>query len=228
VPFGSQVSNPGLGRAIGAEAFGEQYANLQDLYDFGITPKGIRFAMDNSTNNPQLNRLKEIVLEGKISPHATINRNTGGVNIHPEGSKWNASITPGLFGGDTTYEVNYDSNRGLTPMQPGSSPEDAVTKALLEYKYPYLKEKGVGGAAAELDIAQLFGDRSEPIRTTGGGGRKGFLGLGGRYPTWEHAYDTDTGISTIDTEGYGTRRYRTVTDPDGYVREEMLPITWKK
>ena len=68
-----------------------------------------------------------------------------------------------------------------------------------------------------------LGDRSELIRTTGGGGRKGFLGLGGRYPTWEHTYDTDTGISTIDTEGYGTRRYRTVTDADGYMREEMIP-----
>jgi len=68
-----------------------------------------------------------------------------------------------------------------------------------------------------------LGDRSELIRTTGGGGRKGFLGLGGRYPTWEHTYDTDTGISTIDREGYGTTGYRTVTDPDGYMREEMIP-----
>jgi len=160
VPFGSQVSNPGLGgaaEAIGAEAFSEQYANIKDLYDFGIIPKAIRFAMDADTKNPEVNRIKDIILKGKISPHATIDRNTGGLKIHPEGSKWNASVTPGLFGGDTTYEVNYDSNRGLTPMQPGSSPEDAVTKALLEYKYPYLKDKGIGGAAAELDIAQLFG-----------------------------------------------------------------------
>jgi len=71
-----------------------------------------------------------------------------------------------------------------------------------------------------------LGERAELIRTTGGGGRKGFLGLGGRYPTWEHTFDTDTGISTIDTEGYGTRRYRTVTDPDGYMREEMLPPSY--
>jgi hypothetical protein len=74
-----------------------------------------------------------------------------------------------------------------------------------------------------LEGLDPLGDRSELIRTTGGGGRKGFLGLGGRYPTWEHTYDTDTGISTIDTEGYGTRRYRTVTDPDGYMREELIP-----
>ena len=160
MPFGSQVSNPGLGGAagtIGAEAFGEQYANMRDFYDFGVIPKGMRFAMDNNTNNPQLNRIKDLFLKGKVNENATIDRNTGGLTIHPVGSKWNASVTPGLFGGDPTYEINYDSNRGVTPMQPGSSPEDAVTRALLEYKYPYLKE-GPGGAAAELDIAQLFGD----------------------------------------------------------------------
>ena len=162
MPFGSQVGNPGLGSisgAVGAEAFGEQYANMRDFYNLGVIPKGMRFAMDNSTNNPQLDRIKDIFLTGKVNENATIDRKTGGLTIHPVGSKWNARVTPGLFGGDTTYEVNYDSNRGVTPMQPGSSPEDAVTRALLEYKYPYLKEKkGIGEAAAELDIAQLFGD----------------------------------------------------------------------
>lgn len=62
------------------------------------------------------------------------------------------------------------------------------------------------------------------IRTTGGGGRKGFLGLGGKYPTWEHTLDPKTGISTVNTEGYGTRRYRTVHDPHtGLIREERIP-----
>lgn len=160
MPFGSQVSNPGLGgtaRDVGAGVSGEQYVNMRDFYNFGVIPKGMRFAMDNSTNNPQLDRIKDIFLTGKVNDNATIDRNTGGLTIHPVGSKWQASVTPGLFGGDTTYEVNYDSNRGVTPMQPGSSPEDAVTRALLEYKYPYLKE-GVGGSAGDIDIAKLFGD----------------------------------------------------------------------
>tara|TARA_B100000287_G_C20452460_1_gene710042 strand:- start:115 stop:609 length:495 start_codon:yes stop_codon:yes gene_type:complete len=160
VPFGSPVSNPGLGgtaRTIGSEAFGEQYTNIRDFYDFGVIPKGMRFAMDADTNNPEVNRIKDILLSGKVSPHATLDRNTGGLKIHPVGSKWEANVTPGLFGGDPTYEINYDSNRGVTPMQPGSSPEDAVTRALLEYKYPYLKE-GVGGSANDIDIAKLFGD----------------------------------------------------------------------
>ena len=52
------------------------------------------------------------------------------------------------------------------------------------------------------------------IHSSGGGGRKGFLGLGGRYPTWNSTYNPITGETRTTTQGFGT----TITSPDGFQR----------
>ena len=54
----------------------------------------------------------------------------------------------------------------------------------------------------KADASDAFSDNK--IITKGGGGKKGFLGLGGKYPEWTNVYDKNTGISTTTTEGYGT------------------------
>ena len=57
-----------------------------------------------------------------------------------------------------------------------------------------------------------LGNMQGLMHSSGGGGRKGFLGLGGRYPTWNSTYDPNTGHTRTTTQGFGT----TITTPDGF------------
>ena len=59
--------------------------------------------------------------------------------------------------------------------------------------------------------AMGLGNMQGLMHSSGGGGRKGFLGLGGRYPTWNSTYDPITGERRTTTQGFGT----TITSPDG-------------
>ena len=59
-----------------------------------------------------------------------------------------------------------------------------------------------------------IGNMQGLMHSSGGGGRKGFLGLGGRYPTWDSTYDPITGERRTTTQGFGT----TITSPDGFQR----------
>jgi hypothetical protein len=80
---------------------------------------------------------------------------------------------------------------------------------------------GAGGPPADFDIndfltpvkkadaSDAFSDNK--IITKGGGGKKGFLGLGGKYPEWTNVYDKNTGISTTTTEGYGTTTHSPIS-----------------
>lgn len=148
-----------------AENAGASFDNMKDFAEFGVIPEGMRFAMNAETNNPTVNRIKDFILSGKVNDVATIDRNSGALTLHPGNSKVNAVLSPGLFGSGPSIEFNYDSNRGLDPMSPGSTAEDAISQALLEYE---LQEKADiinninEGNVVELGL-QAFASPNSPV-----------------------------------------------------------------
>ena len=123
-----------------AESTGASFDNMKDFYEFGLIPEGMRFAMNAETNSPAVNKIKDLIFSGQtgLGPSATLDRDSGSLTLHPVNSKFNAVLSPGLFGSGPSVEVNYDSNRGLAPIAQGSTAEDAVSQALLKYE---LQEK---------------------------------------------------------------------------------------
>ncbi len=148
-----------------AQGTGASFDNMKDFYEFGVIPEGMRFAMNAETSNPAVNRIKDFILSGKVNEGATIDRNTGALTLHPGNSKFNAVLSPGLFGSGPSVEVNYDSNRGLETMPQGSTAEDAISQALMEYE---LREKADiinklnAGNAVELGL-QAFASPNSPV-----------------------------------------------------------------
>ena len=122
-------------------------------------------------------------------------------------------------------EGEFNTGTGVQPEGMHPHQRELLLQRQMEEAREEAKKKSELGIVDLLYRNNTLRDASDDdlIRTTGGGGRKGFLGLGGKYPTWEHTLDPKTGITTVKTEGYGTERYRTVTDPDGFIRKERIP-----
>jgi hypothetical protein len=98
------------------------------------------------------------------------------------------------------FDIALDTSSPYTIPSRGDLEKDDI---LNSPGYKHLLEKGlIPPPVKKADASDVFLDNK--IITEGGGGRKGFLGLGGRYPKWTNEYDKDTGISTTTTEGFGT------------------------
>ncbi len=142
----------------------EQYSGLGATWAHGILPKIKRFAMDEVVEDGDLNRLKNLLLKGEVTPSLTIDREASGIHWNPTTSKFNVSVNP-----QSVY-LGYDSNANVKALEPGLSPEDSVTNALLKYQ---LQEKpniinGLNpGGAVELGLQAASGGRSNPF--LGGG-----------------------------------------------------------
>ena len=123
-------------------------------------------------------------------------------------------------------EGEFNTGTGVQPEGMHPHQKELLLQRQMQEAREEAKKKSELGITDLLYRNNTLRDASSDdlIRTTGGGGRKGFLGLGGKYPTWEHTLDPKTGITTVNTEGYGTQRYKTVTDPDtGLMWKERIP-----
>ena len=130
-------------------------------------------------------------------------------------------------------------------MFPGFNPQDLIYNSMKEQGAHRSRKAGYENAmqaanermqnALNSQRGQLSGmfDSGKPpqgaqdeqlFNYSGGGDRKGFLGLGGRNPTWNSTYNPLTGETRTTTEGYGTTISRPQYRSDGFIQRVSEPM----